>query len=216
MALDTLAQFDQTVLDLVEHSPVGAVPHTPAYQDALRRLRAAHQVYASADHKSGYVTVRSLAALPAFYAPQLEGFLAGTVDAEALESETSVFNRYVKSLPPAVQAKAEATRAAVVGRRIHHRPKHAGEAVHDPLHALFLVPGSGLHPGLPGNYLYGAVAELENATGGAWAIQVHDVEEGVASCEVATRAEALDRLRDVLASAPFLLSELGELGFEIR
>ena len=55
---DPNAEFDHAVLDKIDASPIGAVPTTPAYQDALRRLYAARQVYASADHKGGHVTAR--------------------------------------------------------------------------------------------------------------------------------------------------------------
>ena len=214
MAIETHAQFDQTVLDKIELSPVGAVPHTPAYQDALNRLRASHQVYASADHKGGLVTVRSLAALPLFYAHNLEAFLAGTVDAADLESDTSVFNRYVESLPNPLREKAEAARPLVVGRRMHHRTKQGVEVVRDPVHSLFLVPGAGPHPGLAGNYLYGSVLELTTGEHtGHWAIHLHDSDDAAALCELPSRAEALDKFQEVLASAPFLLSELAALEF---
>ena len=214
MSQDPHAQFDQTVLEKIELSPVGAVPHTPAYQDALNRLRASHQVYDSADHKGGHVSVRSLAPLPLFYATNLEAFLSGKVPAEELETDTTIFNRYVQSLGAAVREKAEAVRSKVVAKRVHHRSKVGGEVVHDPVHSLFLVPGCGPHPGLPGNYLYGSVVELTGGEhAGHWEIQVHDADDGAALCEIATRAEALDKLQEVLASAPFLLSELATLGF---
>jgi hypothetical protein len=29
---------------------------------------------------------------------------------------------------------------------------------HDPIHTLFLVPGAGPNPGIPGNYLHGSAA----------------------------------------------------------
>ena len=74
---DPNADFDHAVLDKIDASPIGAVPTTPAYQDALRRLYAAQQVYASADHKGGHVTTRSLAQLPCFHAHNLEAFIAG-------------------------------------------------------------------------------------------------------------------------------------------
>jgi hypothetical protein len=147
MSQDPHAQFDQTVLDKIELSPVGAVPHTPAYQDALTRLRASHQVYASADHKGGLVTVRSLAIQPLFYAHNLEAYLAGQVDEAELETNTSIFNRYEQSLPPPLSEKAEAARSVVVARRLHHRTKQGAEVVRDPLHSLILVPGAGPHPG---------------------------------------------------------------------
>ena len=151
MASNPHAQFDQTLLDMIEHSPSGAVPHTPTHQDALGRLRASHQVYPSADHKAGYVTVRSLAALPLFYAQNLEAFADGKIEAEALEPDASIFSRYVQSLPAALRPKAEEFRALIVARRIHHRARHGAEPAREPAHTLFLVPGTGPQPGLPGN-----------------------------------------------------------------
>lgn len=200
---------------MIEHSPVGAVPHTPTYQDGLNRLRASHQVYASADHKGGHVTVRSLAALPLFHAQNLDAVLAGSVDAGALEADASIFSRYVQSLPVAVREKAESFRTLVVGRQIHHRAnKNGAELVVDPIHTLFLVPGAGPHPGLPGNYLYGSVFQATaDAQTGAWAVHVHDADDGAALCDVSSQREALEKLQEVLASAPFQLSELEALGF---
>ncbi|MEY4487929.1 MAG: hypothetical protein RIQ79_437 [Verrucomicrobiota bacterium] len=216
MSFNPHAQIDQTVLDMIEHSPVGAVPHTPAYQDALVRLRAAHQVYVSADHKNGFVTVRSLSALPSFYAQNLETFLAGKVEVAALESEASIYSRYVKSLPATLQAGAEERRAAVVAKRAHHRAKHGEDAVQDPAHTIFLIAGAGPNPGLPGNYLYGSVLQATaDAENGAWTLHVHDREDGAAVCEVASQVAAFEKLQEVLASAPFLISELDSLGFRM-
>jgi hypothetical protein len=217
MSQDPHAQFDQTVLDKIELSPVGALPHTPAYQDALNRLRASHQVYASADHKGGHVTVRSLTAAPVFYAHSLEAFLAGKLDAAELETDASIFNRYVASVPAPLQAKAEAARSLVVARRLHHRAKVGVEGVRDPIHSLILIPGCGPHPGLAGNYLYGAVQELTaGGHAGHWEINLHDAEDALARCELSSRAEALEKLQEVLASAPFLMSELATLGFQFN
>ena len=58
MSHDPNAEFDQSVLDKIDLSPIGALPATPAYQDALKRLYASRQVYAHADHKGGHVTAR--------------------------------------------------------------------------------------------------------------------------------------------------------------
>src|SRR5687767_9598286 len=99
MPQDPHAQFDHTVLEMIEHSPIGAVPHTPAYIDALGRLYASHQVYADADHKGGHVTARSLTTRPAFFPSNLEDFMAGKIEADALEANASIFSRYVQSLP---------------------------------------------------------------------------------------------------------------------
>jgi hypothetical protein len=210
---DPHAQFDQALLDLIEHSPTGAVPHTPAHQDALGRLRAAHQVYPSADHKGGYVTVRSLAALPLFYAQNLEAFIAGTIEAEALEADAGIFSRYVHSLPAASKPRAEEFRALMVARRTHHRARHGAEAAREPAHTLFLVPGTGPQPGLPGNYLYGSAVQTASDREGPWALHVHDLEPGASTREFPSRAAALAALQDLLASAPFQLGELATLGF---
>ncbi len=214
MSHDPLAQIDQNVLEMIEQSPVGAVPHTPTYQDALRRLTHTHQVYHSADHKDGYVTVHSLSAKPVFHAQNLESLLAGKITFDALEADTSIFSRYVKSLPAELQAKAEAVREKVVAGRIHHRNKPGNEDVHDPLHTLFLVPGGGANPGLAGNYLYGSIFEINDEAGSPWSVQIHDSIDGMSSCTAATQAEALEKLQEVLASAPFLLSELDALDFQ--
>lgn len=215
MPHDPHAQFDQTVLEMIEHSPVGAVPHTPAYQDALNRLRAAHQVYASADHKGGYVTVRSLAALPLFHAENLEQFLTGKAPTEALETDASIFSRYVQSLPASLREKAEHGRAMVVAKRAHHRAKH-GIVAHDPVHSLFLVPGSGPHPGLAGNYLHGSALQATADASSRWSVHVHDADDGAAFCEVASQADVWEKLQEMFASAPFQLSELEALGFRLN
>ena len=83
---------------------------------------------------------------------------------------------------------------SVVFQRIHtpasqnfpvlHR-KHAGaekaHAAHELAHSLFLVPGAGPHPGIPGNYLFGSVLQTgTQAAPGAWAVQVHDSDDGAA------------------------------------
>jgi len=215
------AQFDQTVLDLIEHSPVGAVPNTPAYQDALARLQAAHQVYADADHKDGHVTARFLATRPSFHAQNLPAFITGEIGAEALEPDPSIFARYVQSLPPERRVAAESYRERVVGRPSMHRPKHSGTeklpVAPDPRHTLFLVPGTGPHPSLPGNYLYGTLLQLgAEPASGPWALHLHDADDGAASFEAPTLAPALEKLEDVLASVPFNLNELHALGFSFN
>lgn len=217
MSLDPHAQVDQTVLDKIEQSPVGAVPHTPTYQDALRRLYASHQVYASADYKDGHVTVRSLASAPLFHAANLAELVAGKIAPEALEANDSIFSRYVQSLPESLRAKAEAQRLKVVGRAIHHR-KHQGvvdPSIHDPITSIVLVPGTGPHPGLPGNYVYGALLEvMHSGAASTWSVQLHDAEDAISSLDAPTLAEALSALQDMIASAPFQLSELDALGFK--
>lgn len=214
MPHDPHAQFDQTVLDLIEHSPIGAVPHTPAYVDALGRLYASHQAYADADHKGGHVTARSLAAKPSFYPSNLEDFIAGKIDADALESNARIFDRYVQSLPATQRPRAESFRVMVIGKPAHHRAKHGAAVVHDPLHALFLVPGAGPHPGLPGNYLHGAVFHVgaDDATG-SWVVHVHDSDDGAALANLPTLREAFEKTQELIASAPFHLNELAALGF---
>lgn len=215
MPQDPNAHFDQTVLEMIEHSPVGAVPATPTYQDALQRLYAARQVYAHADHKGGHVTARSLAAAPRFHAGNLDSLVGGSVDAVALETNASIFSRYVESLPPALRTRAETHRAAVAGRPPLHRDKlnHAP----DPLHTLVLVPGTGPHPGLPGNYLHGFVHEMPaGATPATWSLHLHDCDDGAAHFDAPTLAEAITALHEVLDCAPFHLSELEALGFRLN
>jgi hypothetical protein len=212
---DPNAEFDHAVLDKIEASPIGAVPTTPAYQDALRRLYAARQVYASADHKGGHVTARSLASLPSFHAHNLEAFIAGAITDDALEPNKSIYDRYVASLPAAFRARAEGYRLAVIGKAVLHRAKHGVAAVHDPLHTLFLVPGAGPHPGLPGNYLHGAVFHVGDEATGSWVIHVHDCEDGASLFKAAKLPETLAKLEEVLASAPFELHELDAIGFRM-
>lgn len=219
MPHDPNAEFDHAVLDQIDHSPLGAVPNTPSHQDALKRLKSTHQVYASADHKGGYVTARSLATRPAIHASNLGEWEAGKIGAEALEPNAAIFDRYVGALPPALQARAEAFRAQVAGKPAHHRAKHVGDAkvvAHDPVHTLFLVPGTGPHPGLPGNYLYGMALQLTVSPDSAWALHLHDSDDGAAVCSVATQADALAKLQEVMASAPFVLEETVALGFRLN
>lgn len=210
------AQFDQTVLDMIDHSPIGAVPVTPAYQDAVKRLYVSHQAYADADHKDGHVTARALAKRPAIHANNLEALIAGQIAPEALEANASIFNRYVLSLPAERRAKAESFRLAVAGRVAHHRAKQGVEAVHDPVHTLFLVPGTGPHPGLPGNYLYGSAFQVRaDAATSPWAVHLHDSDDGAAHFDAPNMAEALAKVQEVLASAPFNMNELEALGFRL-
>jgi hypothetical protein len=212
MPHDPNEHFDHTVLDMIEHSPVGAVPATPAYQDAIKRLYASHQAYADADHKDGHVTVRSLARRPSFHAMNLDELIAGRIAPEALEPNATIFDRYVQSLPADRRARAEARRLGVAGRPVHHRTK--ATAVHDLVHSLFLVPGAGPHPGLPGNYLYGSLYETGAATG-AWALAIHDSDDGAAVFEAADLPVAIAKLQEVLASAPFNMNELEALDFRL-
>lgn len=210
------AQFDQTVLDMIDHSPIGAVPVTPAYQDAVNRLYGSHQAYADADHKDGHVTARALAKRPAIHADNLEALIAGQIAPEALEANGSIFARYVLSLPAERRAKAESYRLTVAGRVAHHRAKHGVEAAHDPVHTLFLVPGTGPHPGLPGNYLYGSAFQVRaDAATSPWAVHLHDSDDGAAIFDAPTMAGALAKVQEVLASAPFNMNELEALGFRL-
>jgi hypothetical protein len=178
MPHDAHAEFDLTVLDMIEHSQIGAVPRTTTHQDALKRLLSTQQAYAHADHKDGYVTARSLAKLPSFHAENLDALIAGQITADALEPNASIYDRYVQSLPETLRARAEGKRLMVAGKPAHHRSKHDGVVIHDPVHSLFLVPGGGVHPGLPGNYLYGFVHEM-NA--GEWTVHLHDSDDGAAT-----------------------------------
>ncbi len=215
MPPDANTQFDQTVLDMIERSPIGAVPVTPAYQDAVKRLYASHQAYADADHKDGHVTARSLARLPLFHASNLAAVIAGQAAPEELEANNSIFDRYVQSLPAARRAKAESHRLTVAGRVAHHRAKHGVVLVHDPVHTLFLVPGSGPHPGLPGNYLYGSAFQVNGDDASPWALNLHDSDDGAALFDAPDTAAALGKLQEVLESAPFNMNELEALGFRL-
>jgi len=215
MPHDPHAAFDQQVLELIEQSPIGAVPVTPSYQDAIIRLKASHQVYPDSDHKDGYVTARLLAQRPCFYANNLNALVAGTIDPTALESNASIFDRYVAALPAGLRAKAESLRLKVAGRPAHHR-KHGGVIAHDPLHTLFIIPGAGPNPGIVGNYLYGSLVELGSDATAPWAIHLHDSDDGAAGSDAPSLAEALAKLEEVLASAPFQLSELAALGFRLK
>ena len=215
MPYDPHAEFDHKVLDQIEHSPVGAVPRTPLYQEAITRLLASHQIYANADHPAGYVTARSLATRPCFQANNLAALTAGAIDAEALESNTSIFSRYVAALPPALHAKAESLRLLVAGSPAHHR-KHGGVIAHDPVHTLFLVPGAGRNVGIPGNYLHGSVLQLSLDPASGWSLHLHDNDDGAAMCDVPTLRDALEKLEEIIASAPFHLRELVALGFRLN
>jgi len=201
---------------MIEHSPIGAVPFTPAYRDALTRLYASHQAYPDADHKDGHVTARSLARLPLFYASNLTELIAGAIAPEQLESNKSIFDRYLHSLPTARQPRAESLRLTVAGRVAHHRAKNGVIVAHDPIHTLVLVPGTGPHPGLPGNYLYGSAFQLNSETDSPWAVHLHDSDDGAALFDAPTMAVALGKLQEVLDSAPFNLNELGAIGFRLN
>jgi hypothetical protein len=215
MPHDPNLHFDQTILDMIEHSPVGAVPRTPAYQDALNRLQASHQIYESADYKDGYVTARSLGKVESFRASNLDALKSGGIPGDQLESNSSIFDRYVAALPASRRAKAETFRTMVAGRAILHRAK-IGVVVHDPVHTLFLVPGTGPHHGLPGNYLHGSAIQLSaDAATSRWAVQLHDIDDGAASYDAPDMADALAKLDEVFASAPFNMNELEALGFRL-
>lgn len=217
MPHDARNQFEQHVLEMIEQSPTGAVPHTPAHQEALAHLIATHKVYASADFPDGYATVHALAALSEFHAENLFAVLTGAAEDSALESDDAVFDRYVASLPTALHEVAERYRKLAVGRRLLHRSKHDGVMVHDPLHSLFLVPGAGPNPGLPGNYLHGSIfQDHADDPAGTWSIHLHDRIDGAAMCDGLSRAAATEKLEEVLASAPFLLSELEALDFRLN
>lgn len=213
---DPHAEFDHNVLEMIERSPVGAVPRTPAYQDAVGRLQASHQIYPDADHPEGFVTVRSLATRACFHANNLEVLSAGEINAAALETNASIFDRYVAALPAGLRAKAESHRLLLATRPAHHR-KHGGVLAHDSVHTLFLVPGAGARPGIPGNYLHGSLVQSGGeAVAVVWALRLHDRDDGVAECDLPTLPEALAKLEEVIASAPFHLDELRALGFRLN
>jgi len=214
------AQFDESLLDLIEHSPIGAVPRTTHHQDALKRLALANQVYPDADHADGYVTARSLARLPLFQANNLAELIAGRISAGALESNAKIFDRYVQSLPAARREAAEKLRSMVAGRPPMHRTKHVGDAkvvAQDPVHTLFLVPGVGPKKGIPGNYLYGYLFPEPAGAGspGGWTIHLHDSEHDAAIFHAPDLAAAWAKFQEVEESAPFHLVELEVLGFQL-
>jgi len=213
-------QFDHAVLDMIEHNPTGSVPTTPAYQDSLKRLYSAHQVYANADHRDGHVTARSLAGSAGFVADNLDAFGAGQIPSEALENNAAIFDRYLASLPAALRTKAEGYRVKVAGRPVHHRAKHIGNeklpVAHDLPHTVFLVPGSGPHPGLPGNYLHGSVVQVgAEGAPGSWTVHLHDREDGAVLFAASSMKEALAKLHELLDSAPFTMNELEALDFRL-
>lgn len=213
MSHDPNEAFDHAVLDFIDHSSNGAVPFTPAYQDALRRLDHAHQVYPSADYARGYVTARSLSGLRSFWAENLDALL--TEPQGTLESNAKIFERYVKSLKPELQAKAQALQLTVAGKPALHRAKHGIVVAHDPIHTLFLVPGAGIHPGLPGNYLYGYLAETNVGGAKGWSLHLHDREDGDARWQTESVNTAVQTLHELIETAPFHLRELEAFGFTV-
>ncbi len=216
MPQDPNAQFDQSVMEMIEHSPIGAVPHTTSYVEALKRLYDAHQVYLSADHKGGHVTARSLSGQPSFVAGNIDALAAGSIDSGALEPNSAVFDRYLAWLPAASRAKAEAFRLKVTGKPVQHRKHHSGDAPvpHDPVHSLFLVPGAGPHHGLPGNYLYGSLFEVGGSPAGGWAVHLHDCDDGASFFQASDMQTALSKVHELIETAPFHLSELEDFGFK--
>ncbi len=215
MPSDPHAQFDETILEMIERSPLGAVPHTPAYADSLGRLYAKQKIYHDADHKDGHVTARSLAQLPHFQAENLEALAAGQIADTELESNESIFERYVQSLHVDARTRAMSFKLKVAGKPVHHRHKHGEHAaIHDPVHTLFLVPGTGPNRGLPGNYLHGSVLEL-SVNPSAWSLHLHDSDDGAAVFDAPSLQEAVTKLQEVFESAPFHLNELEALGFKL-
>lgn len=204
---------------MIEHSPGGSVPHTPIYDEAIARLHATRQAYASADYKDGHVTARSLACLPLFFAANLTQFAASKDASVTLESNSSIFDRYLASLSAQQRSQAERFRIPVAGHPIHHRHKADadGSATRDPLNTIFLIPGAGPKPGLPGNYLHGSLSERQDVSQGkSWCIQVLDSDNDTAFFQSASFSEAVAKLQELLGSAPFHLAELEALGFALR
>ena len=212
MPNDAHSQIDESVLGMIEHSPLGAVPRTPAYVDSLTRLYAAQKIYHSADFKDGHVTARSLAGKPSFLAANLADVAAGREKSEALESNAAIFARYVSSLPASLRPAAETFQLKAAGKPVHHRKHGDAPAIHDPVHTLFLVPGTGPNRGLPGNYLHGMLLEHSAA---AWTVHLHDSDDGAAVCDVGSLPEAAAKLQELVESAPFHLNELEALGFRL-
>lgn len=211
------AQVDSVTLDLIEHNATGSVPATPSFQDSILRLISSHQIYANADFKGGYVTARSLAGKVCFIAKNLKDVAEHKITPDLLESNNSIFDRYLISLNERQKNTAEPKRALVAGKVAHHRAKWVGDKKivdHDPIHSLFLVPGCGKHVGLPGNYLYGMLFQVTDQQDSPWNLHLHDTDDGLATCTFANLKLALDKLDELVASAPFTLSELTALDFK--
>lgn len=216
MSNTPFADFDAGVLDMIERSATGVLPHTPTYTDALNRLLHSQQVYPHADLRDGYVTARSLATKPLFHAHNLQELCAGKITPEQLEPNHEIFGRYLQSLNPGQRAKAESYRATLGTRPVHHRPKVMAQNHRDPLHTLILIPGCGPQPGLPGNYLHGSLSEHHDEKHPLpWCLQVGDSGNDVAVMDFAEFSAALTQLQDLLSSAPFYLTELEALGFRM-
>ena len=213
MPNDAHAQIDESVLGMIEHSPIGAVPHTPAYVDSLARLYTAQKIYHSADFKDGHVTARSLASRPSFLAANLADVAAGRSASESLEANAAIFARYVQSLSVTHRKAAEGFQLKVAGKPVHHRHKHGdAPAIHDPVHTLFLVPGTGPNRGLPGNYLHGMIVEHGVSQ---WSVHLHDSDDGAAVCDLNSFAEGAAKVHELIESAPFHLTEVEALGFRL-
>jgi len=211
------AELEQTLLDMIDHSPVGAVPRTPSYTEALKHLYATRQVYTHADHRDGHVTARSLSTRPAYHAANLQEFIEGRIEPEALESNNTIFDRYLASLPQSQRARAEEFRLVVAGRPIHHRTKGSTLHARDPLNTIFLIPGGGPQPSLPGNYLHGGLSEYhDTAHPLPWCIHLNDSTNDAAMLDFAALPEALAMLSELLSMAPFHLHELEAFGFRIH
>lgn len=204
--------FDQTVLGLIEQTPNGVVPRTPIYDEAIARLRSAGQIYINADFAGGFATARSLAKLPVFAASNLEAWASGNEGTVTPESNLAVFDRYVASLRPEHRARAETFRVPLAGHPVHHRAKAGTAADAEPANLLFLVPGGSLHRTLPGNYLHGFIRKVAS---GGWELRVADAERGFARFEAGSKAEAVGKYEELVASVPFLLGELEALGFKL-
>jgi hypothetical protein len=48
-----------------------------------------------------------------------------------------------------------------------------------------------------------------------WAIHLHDSDDGAAHVDAASMAEALEKFQELLASAPFHMTEIVALGFKL-
>lgn len=163
------------------------------------------------------MTARALAKQPLFHAQNLDALLKGSIEVEALEPNGGIFDRYLHSLPAGLQARAATFREAVSGRPIHHRTKAGVMLTRDPLNTIFLIPGAGLQPGLPGNYLYGGITEHHDEKHPQpWCVHVHDTSNDAALFDSSTLTEALEKVQELLASVPFHMNELEALGFRIE
>jgi len=199
---------------MIEHSPSGRAEHSivPGFPETPLCLA---QGLRRRGPQGRHVTARSLAARQNFHAANLDALIAGTIGPEALETNFSIFDRYVGSLPLDRRARAEGFRTKVPAgpsctgpnmrqREASHRPRsHA-----HPFPRSRDRPASGASRQLPVWLRDGGGAGSAPAS---WAIQIHDNDDGAAVFNAPGMEAALSKLQEVLDSAPFNMNELGAL-----